>query len=114
MDLSTNYLGIPLANPLMPGSSPLADDMDVVRRLEDAGAAAIVLRSLFEEQLVLEQLAAAQLLDRRRVRGRTARLGLGYLGTPIRRGLLHRVGGAGRCRHLRCGRDGWRLGFGFG
>ena len=65
MDLSIDYLGITLAHPLMPGASPLADDMDVVRRLEDAGAAAIVLRSVFEEQLVLEQLAAERLLDRR-------------------------------------------------
>ena len=41
----------------MPGSSPLADDLDMVRRLEDAGAAAIVMRSLFEEQIVGEELA---------------------------------------------------------
>ena len=49
MDLSTNYLGIRLAHPLVPGASPLADDLDTVKQLEDAGAAAIVLRSLFEE-----------------------------------------------------------------
>lgn len=64
MDLTTKYLGIDLAHPLMPGSSPLTDDMGMVRRLEDAGAAALVLRSLFEEQLLLEQLAATNLLDR--------------------------------------------------
>jgi dihydroorotate dehydrogenase (fumarate) len=52
MDLSTTYLGLPLRNPFMPGASPLGDDLDVVRQLEDAGAAAIVLRSLFEEQVV--------------------------------------------------------------
>ena len=57
MDLSTTYLGLHLPHPLMPGSSPLADDLDTVRRLEDAGAAAIVLRSLFEEQIVGEELA---------------------------------------------------------
>jgi dihydroorotate dehydrogenase (fumarate) len=51
MDLSTNYLGFKLAHPLMPGASPLADDLDTVRQLEDAGASAIVLRSLFEEQI---------------------------------------------------------------
>jgi dihydroorotate dehydrogenase (fumarate) len=50
MDLSTTYLGLKLANPLMPGSSPLCDDVDVIRRLIDYGAAAIVLHSLFEEQ----------------------------------------------------------------
>jgi dihydroorotate dehydrogenase (fumarate) len=58
MDLSTTYLGFTLPHPLMPGASPLADDLGVVRRLEDAGAAAIVMRSLFEEQIVSEQLAA--------------------------------------------------------
>jgi dihydroorotate dehydrogenase (fumarate) len=57
MDLSTTYLGFPLPHPLMPGSSPLVDDLDMVRRLEDAGAAAIVMHSLFEEQIVGEELA---------------------------------------------------------
>lgn len=57
MDLTTRYLGLELPHPLMPGASPLADDLDSVRRLEDAGAAAIVMRSLFEEQLAAEQLA---------------------------------------------------------
>jgi len=52
MDLSTTYLGLSLRNPFIPGASPLGDDLDVVRQLEDAGAAAIVLRSLFEEQVV--------------------------------------------------------------
>ena len=56
MDLRTTYLGLELPHPLMPGASPLADDLDTVRRLEDAGAAAIVLRSLFEEQIRREQL----------------------------------------------------------
>lgn len=51
MDLSTTYLGLALPHPLMPGASPLADDLGMVKRLEDAGAAAIVLRSLFEEQI---------------------------------------------------------------
>jgi dihydroorotate dehydrogenase (fumarate) len=57
MDLSTKYLGFDLPHPLMPGSSPLADDLDTVKRLEDAGAAAIVLRSLFEEQIVGDELS---------------------------------------------------------
>jgi dihydroorotate dehydrogenase (fumarate) len=51
VDLSTEYLGLRLASPLIPGASPLADTLDSVRRLEDAGASAIVMRSLFEEQL---------------------------------------------------------------
>ena len=57
MDLATTYLGLKLPHPFMPGASPLAYDMDMVRRLEDAGAAAIVMPSLFEEQIVREQLA---------------------------------------------------------
>lgn len=57
MDLSTNYLGIRLPHPLVPGASPLSDDLDTVKQLEDAGAAAIVLRSLFEEQISREQEA---------------------------------------------------------
>lgn len=56
MDLSTTYLGFALPHPFMPGASPLVDDLDTVRRLEDAGAAAIVMHSLFEEQLTREQL----------------------------------------------------------
>ena len=51
MDLSTTYLGLTLAHPFMAGASPLADHLDTARRLEDGGAAALVLHSLFEEQL---------------------------------------------------------------
>lgn len=57
VDLRTTYLGLDLAHPLMPGAGPLVDDLDLVRRLEDAGASAIVLHSLFEEQVVREELA---------------------------------------------------------
>jgi dihydroorotate dehydrogenase (fumarate) len=57
MDLSTTYLGLKLPNPLLPGASPLVDDLDTVRRLEDAGAAAITMHSLFEEQIAREQVA---------------------------------------------------------
>ena len=57
MNLTTEYLGITLPNPIVVGASPLSDDLDTVRRLEDAGAAAIVLRSLFEEQITREQMA---------------------------------------------------------
>jgi dihydroorotate dehydrogenase (fumarate) len=55
MDLSTTYLGLELPHPLIPGAGPMADDLATVRRLEDAGAAAIVMRSLFEEQIALEE-----------------------------------------------------------
>lgn len=63
MDFSTTYLGLQLRHPLMPGASPLVDDLDTVRRLEDAGAAAIVMHSLFEEQIVQEQLVAVQQME---------------------------------------------------
>ena len=49
IDLSTTYLGLSLGSPLVPSASPLAQDLDSIRRLEDAGASAIVLHSLFEE-----------------------------------------------------------------
>jgi len=57
MDLSTTYLGLRLPHPLMPGASPLVDNLDTVKRLEEAGAAAIVMHSLFEEQILQEQIA---------------------------------------------------------
>jgi dihydroorotate dehydrogenase (fumarate) len=56
MDLSTTYLGIRLSSPLMPGASPLVDNLDQVKELEDAGASAIVMHSLFEEQVTREQI----------------------------------------------------------
>ena len=63
MDLTTHYLGLKLKNPLMPGASPMVDDLDMVRRLEDAGASAIVMHSLFEEQVVGEQLASIYAME---------------------------------------------------
>ena len=50
-DLSTTYLGMNLRSPLVPSASPLSEDLGKIKRMEDAGAAAIVLYSLFEEQL---------------------------------------------------------------
>jgi dihydroorotate dehydrogenase (fumarate) len=61
MNLRTTYLGFELEHPLMPGASPLVDDLDMVRRLEDAGASAIVMHSLFEEQITGE--AEGQIAD---------------------------------------------------
>ena len=57
MDLATTYLGLKLAHPLISGASPLVDDLDMVRRLEDAGVAAITMHSLFEEQLAEQEAA---------------------------------------------------------
>lgn len=57
MNLSTEYLGLKLANPLIVGASPFCDNTHVAHQLEDAGASAIVMRSLFEEQVDAEQRA---------------------------------------------------------
>jgi dihydroorotate dehydrogenase (fumarate) len=56
MNLSTRYLGMELAHPVVAGAGPLVDTTDGARLVEDCGAAAIVMRSLFEEQLVSEQI----------------------------------------------------------
>lgn len=64
MDLSTRYLGLELAHPLVVGASPLVHDLDQVARLAEAGAAAIVMHSLFEEQLVEEVAAKNAYVDR--------------------------------------------------
>lgn len=63
MDLSTTYLGLKLEHPLVMGASPLVDDLDTVRKVEDAGAAAIVMHSLFEEQILLEAQGTEAALD---------------------------------------------------
>src|SRR5512135_3035867 len=54
MDLTTQYLGMKLRSPLVPSASPLSRNLDTIRRLEDAGASALVMHSLFEEQIALE------------------------------------------------------------
>src|ERR1700674_2882166 len=53
MNLTTSYLGFRLPHPFMAGASPLGYHLDSIRRLEDAGCAAVVLHSLFEEQITL-------------------------------------------------------------
>jgi dihydroorotate dehydrogenase (fumarate) len=63
VDLSTTWLGLKLEHPIFPGASPLVDDLDMVKRLEDSGASCITMHSLFEEQLVAEQMAAHRHLD---------------------------------------------------
>ena len=57
MNLATSYLGLPLANPIVIGASPFCDNVAVARQLQDAGAAALVMHSLFEEQIEAEQRA---------------------------------------------------------
>jgi len=63
MNLSTDYLGLRLRNPLVIGASPCCDDLDFCKRLQDAGAAALVMHSLFEEQIEFEENARFQLID---------------------------------------------------
>jgi dihydroorotate dehydrogenase (fumarate) len=55
MDLSTTYLGLKLKNPVVPSASPLSKELDTIKEMEDAGAAAVVMYSLFEEQIKREQ-----------------------------------------------------------
>ena len=56
MDLSTNYLGLELRHPIVASGSPLTANIDGIRRIADAGAAAIVMQSVYEEQIVAEEL----------------------------------------------------------
>jgi dihydroorotate dehydrogenase (fumarate) len=62
-DLSTTYLGFRLPHPFIVGASPLVDHLDTVRRLEDAGCAAIVMHSLFEEQITAARSGRIHHLD---------------------------------------------------
>jgi len=64
VDLSTHYLGLSLKNPLVASASPLSKKLDGIRRLEDAGVSAVVMYSLFEEQIIHESLALDHYLTR--------------------------------------------------
>jgi len=64
LDLTTTYLGLQLKNPLVASASPLSKKVDMVRRLEDAGTAAVVMYSLFEEQITHESHELDHYLER--------------------------------------------------
>ena len=64
-ELATRWLGLELRSPLVVGASPLTDDLDALKACVDAGAGAVVMHSLFEEQLVEEQMAAHRFIDSR-------------------------------------------------
>src|SRR5579859_8017511 len=64
IDVSTKYLGLNLNGPIVVSSTPLSESIENVRRMEDAGASAIVLTSLFDEQLALESRALDEDLSR--------------------------------------------------
>jgi len=59
MDLSTSYLGLKCGTPLVVGASPFADDTHTARQVQEAGAGAIVMRSLFQEQIYLDEVSRA-------------------------------------------------------
>ncbi|NNF11502.1 MAG: dihydroorotate dehydrogenase-like protein, partial [Acidimicrobiia bacterium] len=63
MNLTTTYLGLDLANPIVASSSPLTREVESLERLQEAGAAAVVLPSLFEEQIEHEAMAVHEALD---------------------------------------------------
>jgi dihydroorotate dehydrogenase (fumarate) len=63
VDLSTRYLGLDLSNPIVPSASPMGQRIDTLQRLQDAGAAAVVLPSLFEEQIEHEELQVHGVLE---------------------------------------------------
>ena len=69
IDLSTTYLGLKLKSPVVASSSPMCEDLGNLRRMEDAGAAAVVLQSLFEEQIEIEQNELEAALDAGEDRG---------------------------------------------
>jgi dihydroorotate dehydrogenase (fumarate) len=64
IDLTTEYLGLKLKSPILVSSSPLTDSPENIQRLQEAGAAAVVLPSIFEEQLTLESNALDSDLSR--------------------------------------------------
>ncbi len=65
MEMGTDFLGMRLKNPLVPSATPLAREISTLRRMEDLGAAAVVMHSLFEEEITLE----SQMLDRHFIQG---------------------------------------------
>ena len=64
IDLTTTYLGLDLKNPLVASSSPLSKRVDTVKKMEDAGIGAVVMYSLFEEQITHESKALDHYLER--------------------------------------------------
>ncbi len=67
-NLATTYMGLSLKNPVVPSASPLSRDLDGIKRMEDAGAAAITLYSLFEEQIDREAILTDYILENQKDR----------------------------------------------
>jgi len=82
MDLSTPYLGLTLSNPFVCGASPLGASLDAVLRLEDAGAGAIVMHSLFEEQILTSAMRRPRVFAASRIGGASAPAADAYAQSP--------------------------------
>ena len=95
MDLRTNYLGLQLDHPIVASASVLSRDFDGIRRLEDAGAAAIVMPSVYEEEIEAEDMAFAMLMEHGSLAHPEAASYFPGLARPV--GAL-----AGRIETLRC------------
>lgn len=80
MNLTTTYMGFELAHPLIPGASPMVDNLDTVRRLEDSGAPMMVMHSLFEEQIVNEEVSITRGIE---MSEETNAEALSYLPRPV-------------------------------
>ena len=101
-DLSTTYLGLRLRTPLVASASPVSQDLDRIRHLEDAGASAVILYSLFEEQLRREQQELEHHLSGIQERGHSRQVHLRWI---ERLAPAQLVGGPGRDEELRADRD---------
>ena len=84
IDLSTTYLGLKLKSPLVASSSPMCEDIGNIRRMEDAGAAAVVLHSLFEEQIEVDAEELDRFLTESAGHGAEARTQFPELTGPVR------------------------------
>lgn len=102
IDLSTNYLGLSLENPLVCSSSPLCEDIDELLRMEQAGASAVVLHSLFEEQIEIESLDLSRGMDHG---GESHPEAMSYLPDLI----AHNRGPDGYVEHLRAAKARLRI-----
>lgn len=80
MDLTTRYLGFDLANPLVVGAGPIAGDLGLAKQAEDAGAAALVMHSIFEEQITRESLEVIMDMD---IHNDSFAEALSYFPTPL-------------------------------
>ena len=106
MDTSTSFLGFRLPHPFIAGASPLGFDLDTIKRLEDGGCAAIVIPSLFEEQITL---AATGRIHQRDPLDAEWAVALAHFPAPTPTRSRRTVRGAHRAREARRGHSGHRV-----